>query len=373
MSATFFQRYLLPGFIFQSVVVGGGYATGREIVEFFVSKGPVGGLLGMLLAMSIWSVVLATCFEFSRITRSYDYRSFFRHLLGRGWFLFEIPFLLIMVMTLAVLCSAADVMLSARLDVPDHLGTVLLAVLIGLLTFYGTSLIVKVFSFWTVILYTAYITLFVVSLASFGDLITQGFSQSTISDDWYRGGIAYSGVNIAAIPAVLFSLRHCSTRREAVSSGLLAGLIAMVPAILFFIIMVGYYPRILSEPLPLTFMLAKLDATYFRYLFELIILGTFIETGTALVHALNERLSGAFNLDQRSAVAAVWRPIVAISVLTLSIVLAANFGIVRIIADGYGTLTYVFLAVFVLPVMTKGLWQIVRSGRDKSSSAGATH
>ncbi len=28
-----FQRYLLPGFIFQSVVIAGGYGTGRELVE----------------------------------------------------------------------------------------------------------------------------------------------------------------------------------------------------------------------------------------------------------------------------------------------------------------------------------------------------
>ena len=27
-----FRRYLLPGFVFQSVVVAGGYGTGRELV-----------------------------------------------------------------------------------------------------------------------------------------------------------------------------------------------------------------------------------------------------------------------------------------------------------------------------------------------------
>ena len=40
---TIFQRWLLPGFLFQSVIIGGGYATGRELVEFFLSAGPLGG------------------------------------------------------------------------------------------------------------------------------------------------------------------------------------------------------------------------------------------------------------------------------------------------------------------------------------------
>jgi uncharacterized membrane protein YkvI len=32
----FFRRYLLPGFVFESAVIAGGYATGRELVEFFL-------------------------------------------------------------------------------------------------------------------------------------------------------------------------------------------------------------------------------------------------------------------------------------------------------------------------------------------------
>ena len=67
MSSSFFNKYLLPGFIFQSLIIGGGYGTGRELVEFFLSEGPVYGLINMGIATVIWSVVLAICFEFSRI------------------------------------------------------------------------------------------------------------------------------------------------------------------------------------------------------------------------------------------------------------------------------------------------------------------
>ena len=55
--ASWFQRFLLPGFAFKAVVIGGGYATGRELAEFFLPSGPRGGLAGMLLAMllGIWN------------------------------------------------------------------------------------------------------------------------------------------------------------------------------------------------------------------------------------------------------------------------------------------------------------------------------
>jgi uncharacterized membrane protein YkvI len=51
-----------------------------------------------------------------------------------------------------------------------------------------------------------------------------------------------------------------------------------------------------------------------------------------------------------------------------SIFLAARFGLVTLIARGYRALAYVFLVVFVLPVLTLGLkrlWKESRSGEMK--------
>ncbi|MCP4299766.1 MAG: hypothetical protein GY783_04220, partial [Gammaproteobacteria bacterium] len=63
-----FYTYLLPGFVFQSLIIAGGYATGRELVEFFLKLGPVTGLLAMLVTTLTWSAVAAVTFELARIT-----------------------------------------------------------------------------------------------------------------------------------------------------------------------------------------------------------------------------------------------------------------------------------------------------------------
>jgi uncharacterized membrane protein YkvI len=46
------QRWILPGLAFKAVVIGGGYATGRELAEFFLPSGPGGGLLAILLLLT---------------------------------------------------------------------------------------------------------------------------------------------------------------------------------------------------------------------------------------------------------------------------------------------------------------------------------
>ena len=69
-ASSWFQRYLLPGFVFQAAVIAGGYATGRELVEFFLPAGSWGGLLGMMASMVVWSAVLMVSFLLARAGRA---------------------------------------------------------------------------------------------------------------------------------------------------------------------------------------------------------------------------------------------------------------------------------------------------------------
>ncbi|MGM0396523.1 MAG: hypothetical protein ACQEP4_05650 [Bacillota bacterium] len=53
-----FKKYFIPGIIFQSVVIAGGYGTGREIVEFFLSFGTVIGLIAQGYGTITWGFLI---------------------------------------------------------------------------------------------------------------------------------------------------------------------------------------------------------------------------------------------------------------------------------------------------------------------------
>ena len=112
MVVDWFRRYLMPAFVFQSIIIAGGYGTGRELVEFFLHFGPLGGLLAMIPATLLTSVTCLVAFELARVTRSYDYRSFVRQILGRGWFLYEIGYMSAVLLILSVIGSASGIFLS---------------------------------------------------------------------------------------------------------------------------------------------------------------------------------------------------------------------------------------------------------------------
>ena len=325
-----------------------------------MTTGPVRGLSSMLVTMVIWSAILALTFEFARIHQAYDYRTFFKALLGNAWILFEFSFIAIAMLVLAVIGAAAGVIFSGMSHTPDYIGTLIMMAAIGTLAFYGTSLIEKIISLWSFVLYAAYISLFILAIRSLGTEVTTVIDQQTVvGPDWHNA-LKYAGINLAAAPAVLFGIRHIKKRRESIWAGVLAGPIAMIPALLFYIILLSQYPEVLEQEVPLMSLLAALDFSVFALIFKIVIFGTYIETGVAMVHSINERIAG-MRRERAKQMPQIQRVIVAAVLLISSIYLATTVGLIDLIGKGYGTLTYLILAVYILPLITIGLGQIYRT------------
>ncbi len=356
----FFQRYLLPGFVFQSLVIAGGYGTGRELVEFFLRFGPLGGLLAMLLVSTVlWSLVCAATFEFARHFNAFDYRSFFQKLLGRAWFLYEICYLILMFLVLAVIASAAGSILQETFAINYLFGVLGMMAVVGILVFKGSEAIEKFLSAWSLILYAVYIAVVTASFFSFGSRILAAFSTYPIQDGWLVGGIEYAGYNLGTVPAVLFCIRHATRRSHTVVSGLLAGPIAIIPGLLFYLAMAGQYPEIMDRPVPANFLLEILDSRTFQLLFQTVLFGTLIETGTGMIHAFNERIAGLFRERDRSMPQG-YRVSAGLTLLAVGVIVA-QFGLIDLIAKGYGTITWGFLLVYVAPILTLGIWKILKT------------
>jgi uncharacterized membrane protein YkvI len=360
LKTSFFKKYLLPGFVFQSVLIGGGYGTGRELVEFFLSYGPLGGLLGMLLVSTVmWSLLLAVTFEFSRKFRAYDYRTFFMNLLGPFWFVFEIIYFLYMLIVLAVVGSASGILLRDNFGIPYLVGVIFMLTAVGFLTFKGSGLIENFLSVWSMILYAVYAAFLVVGLIKFGPEIQKNFSEGVIQSGWALGGFKYALYNLGNIAAVLFCLNHIEKRKEAISAGLIGGVIGIIPAVLFYIPVVGLYPGVLSEEIPAVFLLQKAGIAALLIVFQVILFGTLIETGTGFIHAVNQRIQ--VTLKSKGKKFAQWhRPIVAVVLLLIALAIS-TFGLINLIAKGYGAASWGFLVVFIIPLVTVGIYKIIKN------------
>ncbi len=354
-----FQRFVLPGLAFKAVVIGGGYATGRELAEFFLPSGPWGGIAAMVLAMLIWSAICVATFLFSRASGALDYRSFMRALLGPGWIVFEIAYVFFVVLVLAVFGAAAGAIGAAILGVPTIVGTLVLMTAIALVTAWGNASVERLFTYVSFLLYGVYVLFVVLSLTHFGARIIAGFARPAPLQGWVAGGIQYASYNVIGAVVILPVLRHLASRRDAVIAGVVAGPLAMLPALMFFSCMMAYYPQIAGATLPSDYLLQRLDLPLFRYLFQIMIFAALLESGTGFVHAINERIGRVWRRSRHTELGRAPRLSAALVTLVFCMLLAERFGLVTLIARGYRLFAYVVLLVFVLPLFTIGIYRLV--------------
>lgn len=354
-------RYLVPGFVFQSIVIGGGYGTGAEITAFFAGKGMAGGLLAMLVTTVTWSVLCGLTFEFVRVFRCYDYHTLMRQLLGRYGALYELCYLIMLLMVLGVINATAGTMLRDLLGLPVWFGSTLLSAAVFFLASEGTQTIEKALSFWSWILYAVFGLFLLAVLLRFGGSVQDELVKFEVHSGWSLSGLRYAFYNLGVIPALLYTVREVTSRREAVLCGVLAGVMGILPALLLLLAMGCDLSGAIAAEVPVSVVFEHLDMKWLHLLFQLVLLGTLVETGAGYIKALNDRVETSLLRKRGSC-----PPQLLLLVTGASVLLGlgvSGFGLTELISQGYGSICWGFFAFYALPMLTVGVHQLKQAKR----------
>ena len=174
--------------------------------------------------------------------------------------------------------------------------------------------------------------------------------------------VLYVAYNVAVVPAVLFCLHRQTRRTETFASGAIAGVAMTVPFALTLACLLRFPQASVMEAevpwLPMITTAADGRAggpALWIAIFGLVAGWTLIETAVGSIHALLRRVES--NLDDLPR---RWRPasgrltrgqkaVTAVVVLVAAAGLS-TFGIIDLVARGYGTLAWGFIALVVLPL-----------------------
>lgn len=256
---------------------------------------------------------------------------------------------------LSVFGAAAGAIVSALCGGPELIGTLGLVAGIATIAAFGSDSVERLFKYVTYFLYTVYGVFVIVSMLHSSGHIMANFAAPQRTAGWALGGLTYAGYNAVGAVVILPVLRHLTSNRDALIAGILAGPLALIPALLFFVCMVAYYPQISSVTLPSDYILTQLHAPLLHVVFQLMILAALLESGTGAVHAVNQRIASVLNLRGRT-LSTIGRLALSAGVLILAVFVATQFGLVALIARGYRVLAYLFIAVYITPLLTYGFW-----------------
>lgn len=370
-----FGRYVLPGIILQSVLIGGGYATGREIVEFGAKFGALGWLGGIGIFIGFTLVSILT-FEFARVFKTYNYKSMVEKLIGPGWILYDIVYILLAVLIIAVMASATGEIVESTIGIPYWTGVIGVIIIVGILQFFGSWLIERFETYGTIALYIGYIIFSVLVIGAtwgnakevFATGNTSFVANASIPSILWTG-VVYVGYNLAVYPATLFTLKRQTTRKETVWSGVIAGILMTIPWFMTYFAVMGFYPNadVLGASVPWLAMMQGIAGPGVVAVFGVVVGWTLIETSTGIIHGLLGRIDGALEEKGKAELTPKQNAMVTVGVLVLATVLA-KVGIIGLIAKGYTLMAYGMIIVFLVPMLTIGAYKIFTAKKPQDES-----
>lgn len=389
---TRFHTLVLPAIIAQSMIIGGGYATGREVVEYAGRFGNRGWLSVAIITVC-FAVVMALSFELARLAGAYDYKTWSRNLVGPLWWLVDLLILSMMMLVIAVMTAAIGEVLQQTVGLPKLLSLALALVCVGFLSWRGSGFIEKAKTWGSAALYLGYCAFAVLVLTAPVEAVAvaqpvaeaAGTAAPAPATD---GGVLevivaavlYVAYNVAVVPAVLFCLHRQTRRSETFSSGALAGVAMTVPfALTLACLLRSPQASVMEAEVPWLPMIgAAADgraggAALWIAIFGLVAGWTLVETAVGSIHALLRRVES--NLDDLPR---RWRPAsgkltraqkagTAVGVLVAAAGLS-TFGIIDLVARGYGTLAWGFIALVVVPLFVVVPWRAFRGAERRTQA-----
>ncbi len=114
-------------------------------------------------------------------------------------------------------------------------------------------------------------------------------------------------------------------------------------------------------------MIGRLAVPGLSLFYAIALFGTFVETGIGFVQGIIERLDRWAEERWGHSLHRFGHACAAIVGLMLSAFIA-QLGIQTLISKGYGTMSWGFLIVYIIPLLTVGVWRMLKVGRTRKTA-----
>lgn len=333
--------------LYIGAVIGAGFASGQEIMQFFIIYGSR-GLWGIVLATALFSYLGAVVMLLAAQLRSSSYNDIYRKIMGNiPGRLMDCLSLIMLPGGLVVMLAGGGAVFSEHLGLPGLWGTLLVAAVTMFVISRGLQGVVSVNSILVPLKVIVILLICIISLIYTGRLAYDWPAGEIFSG--YRGGWAWSALlyvsyNMVVPVAVLSSLGKTINPEAGVLGGLLGGLALGAVAGVVVVTGICFYPAITRYEVPLLYMAGSLGTVVKTGLGALIWLAI-LTTAIADTHGFASRFAPSHTRKYR---------IIGIGTVLLAVPVSGfKFSmLVKVLYPlfGYAGLILLFALLFTLPV-----------------------
>ena len=324
--------------VYVGTVVGAGFATGREIVEFFSRFGFI-GLISILMSGYLLVVLGSKLMRLAAHIKAESYQEFNEYLFGKWAGKVINIFMLFMLLGVsAVMLSGAGAVFQEQLGLSKNLGVLLTIFLSYIVIMTGTKGLFAVNSFVVplMICFSLLLMGFSVKMPHFVDQ----FLFIPHADDGWKSVLSpfsYAALNLALAQAVLVPIATEVNDDWTIKWGGILGGAALTLILIanhFTLIML---PNLEKYEIPMAIIMKQI-APFFYWIFVLVIYGEIFTSVIGNVFGLDRQLKQYMLISTVASISAIFGAAYLISLV--------NYG--KLLAYLYPLFGYISLIFFVL-------------------------
>ncbi|WP_156204389.1 hypothetical protein [Candidatus Syntrophocurvum alkaliphilum] len=274
-------------------VIGAGFASGQEIMQFFVAYG-VFGLNGVIIAGSLFAVAGAVLLYTAHRLKVDSYQNILEYILGKRMGLL-VDFLLAIFLFLGIsmMLSASGAVFYEHLYLSKNLGIIIAYALIVFLLFTGKKGLIQ--SYNILVPLKVILLLFISGYVGFfvDNPVHGSYTAFLVPQEakfWIIASILYVAYNFSLAMVVLTEYQSVSTAKNSIIGVFIGGLILGLLVLLNFIALYKFMPMVMHYEVPMLYVAGNISITA-KNLYTVVLLLGILTTAIANAYGFSQRFS----------------------------------------------------------------------------------
>ncbi|MFD2213183.1 YkvI family membrane protein [Metabacillus endolithicus] len=321
--------------VYVGTVVGAGFATGREIVEFFTKYG-IFGLAGILLVGFIFVYIGTKMLILSKRINAASYQDLMIFLFGKKIGRFINIFMLIILLGLtSIMLSGAGAIFKEQLGLSVRLGVIITILLTIAVMFFGIK---GLFSVNIIVVPMLILFSTILAVQSFSiEALSVMPDKTSATFKWILSAVSYAAFNLTMAAAVLVPLANEIQDEKVLKRGGILGGVFLTAILISSHIALSTLPNVMDYDIPMAeVMKTTFYAIYFIYI--AVIYGEVFTSVIGNLYGLERQVASFLNIPSM---------IIVCSILCVAAFIS-KFGYSSLISTLYPIFGYVCLGVLLL-------------------------
>ncbi|WP_164949476.1 transporter [Clostridium tagluense] len=329
--------------VFIGTIVGAGLASGQEITQFFSTYGYV-SFWGILICGLIYIVISSIIVSISLKYKLSSYTELIT-IVSPGFFgvITDIFTSFFLITGAAIILAGSGALVHQYFGISKWIGILLMSIISLYTLLKDTKGLITINSFIVPILTTIIITIFVLYLVLYKDMVNASYIKqipsykvNTIPAQWFFSTLLYAGFNMLCCSGVLVPISQEIKYKRILIPGVIIGALGLtILCYLINIMLLLNIPQIFKYEIPLLYITNRFGMLM-QILLLCVIWFEMFSTEVSNIYSVGKTLEKKFNISYKKAV-------FLILIIALPISQIGFKNLIKVLYPGFGAISLIFM------------------------------